>query len=304
MSYSHIEIIGDIQYIQMYPEMYASKYDPYRLIQEVLDNALDEIINEYGTTVTIDFIDEDHVIVTDNGRGIPVHSLLINNEEQDSVEAICTKLFSGAKFNQKAYQTSVGLHGVGLCTVNALSTFCKISTKHDNTIYEYEFNKSKLVEKRTYNNNVNWKTRVEFKPNPQFFLVNKFPQDKINEKLMLVKSKLQHNCNIYFNNKLIPQQDMNQFVKRILSISDDIPLFRTSHVNDHIKIDLFITYDLTGSSNPETIGDVNLHICEGTYLTNVMTQITKIGEEIYNIERSILKNYLKMYVSISIDDAH
>lgn len=303
-TYLEVEVVGDIQYIQMYPEMYASKYNPFRLSQEVLDNALDEIINGFANTVTVDLA-ENHIIVMDNGRGIPVHDIIVNNEKKKSIEVICTKLFSGAKFNLNAYQTSIGLHGVGLCTVNALSEYCQISTKDRNDtskIHTCTFHEAALTNSSVDIMDVPWSTRVEFRSNKKFFFVNKIPENRVIDKLELVKAKFGDKANLYYNNEEVQKLSMSQYARNILSLRDSVPLIETNYHNESIKLDLFLTYDLSGSINPEYTGDVNLHICEGTYLTNITTLFSKCAEEVFKYDGKTLKSYLRLYASIEISD--
>jgi len=115
-----IEVLNGLEPVKRRPGMYTDTLRPNHLGQEVVDNSVDEAIAGFANRIDVTLLADHSLKVTDNGRGMPVD---IHPEEGiTGVELIMTKLHAGAKFSDKNYQFSGGLHGVGVSVVNALST--------------------------------------------------------------------------------------------------------------------------------------------------------------------------------------
>ena len=120
---SSIQVLEGVDHVRKRPGMYiggVNKDGLHHLVWEILDNAVDEVINGHATEITVT-LDADHkgITVTDNGRGIPVdlHPTL----KIPAIIAVYTKLGAGGKFDGESYKHSGGLHGVGAAVANALS---------------------------------------------------------------------------------------------------------------------------------------------------------------------------------------
>jgi len=298
------KILKDIEHIQTRPGMYiGSTFSPDHLAWEVIDNSLDELANGFANRITIDNLSPGNIIVTDNGRGIPIvkTDLVINDEEVDSVIAACCKLFSGAKFDESTYEFSIGLHGVGLTAVNALSLELKIFVRDRNntkTIYFYSFKNSEFIEKQILEDtgNILWNTMVEFTIDPKYFTIHDFNTQKFIDRCCLVSSKIK-NSEIYVNGTLIPKGTLEQFARMQLDITDETPLFYLNMNNFKEKIELFFTYDLDSNPSPDIKGDVNLHICGGTFQNNFMTILSRIGSR-QNLTKNEIVSNLRAYCSV------
>ena len=117
--------------------MYTDTTCPNHLIQEVVDNSVDEVLAGHASEVSVNLYSDGSVEVVDNGRGMPTD---IHPEEGLSgVELILTKLHAGAKFDEKQYNFSGGLHGVGVSVVNALSKLLQVKVKRGGKRYSMEF---------------------------------------------------------------------------------------------------------------------------------------------------------------------
>lgn len=121
-----IRILSDLDHIRLNPAMYIGDIDnPHHILQESIDNALDECLNNFSDGFSINISknkDGDMTYqVTDYGRGIPYGIKEVNGKEISILEALTTKSNSGGKFDSKSYLNSTGLHGLGLKCVNALS---------------------------------------------------------------------------------------------------------------------------------------------------------------------------------------
>lgn len=132
-----IEVLSGLEPVRRRPGMYTDTSRPNHLAQEALDNSVDEAIAGFATTIDVILYQDNSLEVIDNGRGMPVD---IHPEEKLSgVELILTRLHAGAKFSDKNYRFSGGLHGVGISVVNALATTLDVTVKRDGKIYQMKF---------------------------------------------------------------------------------------------------------------------------------------------------------------------
>src|SRR5579883_1934679 len=114
-----IEVLSGLDPVRRRPGMYTDTTHPNHLAHEVIDNSVDEALEGYAKRIDVILHKDGSLEVVDDGRGMPVD---IHPEEKVSgVELILTRLHSGAKFSNKQYRFSGGLHGVGISVVNALS---------------------------------------------------------------------------------------------------------------------------------------------------------------------------------------
>jgi len=138
-----IEILKGLEPVRRRPGMYTDTTSPDHLAHEVIDNSVDEAIAGFADTIDVILYDDNSLEVIDNGRGMPVD--IHPKEKISGVELIMTKLHAGAKFSNKDYHFSGGLHGVGVSVVNALSKYLRIIIKRNNTKYRIVFKNGKKV---------------------------------------------------------------------------------------------------------------------------------------------------------------
>ncbi len=132
-----IEVLSGLEPVRRRPGMYTDTTNPNHLAREAIDNSVDEAIEGHATSLHVTLFKDGSLEVIDDGRGMPVD---IHPEEKLSgVELILTKLHSGAKFSNKQYRFSGGLHGVGISVVNALSKMLDVKIKRDGAIYQIAF---------------------------------------------------------------------------------------------------------------------------------------------------------------------
>ncbi len=179
---SDLEHLSDLEHVRERPGMYigdTSTRGLHHLVYEVVDNSIDEAMADYASEVRVLINTDGSVTVEDDGRGIPVerHDQLSEqmDREVSTLEGVMTVLKFGGKFSKGAYQTSGGLHGVGVTVVNFLSEWCEVEVCREGHVYhqEYERGVPKGEVRRTGTSDRRG-TKTTFKPDPQIFPVTKF----------------------------------------------------------------------------------------------------------------------------------
>ncbi|MDD4831074.1 MAG: DNA topoisomerase (ATP-hydrolyzing) subunit B [Candidatus Paceibacterota bacterium] len=146
-----IEILEGLEPVRKRPAMYIGSTGPeglHHLIYEIVDNAIDEAIAGHCSQIDIALLPGERVQIKDNGRGIPVD--IHPKTKKSALETVLTTLHAGAKFENKTYQVSGGLHGVGSSVVCALSTFMRAEVCRDGEKYmqEYKYGKPQAQVKK------------------------------------------------------------------------------------------------------------------------------------------------------------
>ncbi|MEF8847119.1 MAG: DNA topoisomerase subunit B [Candidatus Paceibacterota bacterium] len=180
-----INVLKGLDPVRKRPAMYIGSTDIkglHHLIFETVDNAIDEAMMGHCDEITVTLLDDNKVSVTDNGRGIPIdkHS----QTGKSGLETVMTTLHAGAKFENKAYQVSGGLHGVGVSVVCALSEWAKAEVCRDGTLYVQEYAQgdpqTDLQEEGSCGSDG---TTISFKPDADIFQVTEFKFSRLIEHL-------------------------------------------------------------------------------------------------------------------------
>jgi topoisomerase IV subunit B len=168
-----IEVLEGLEPVRRRPGMYIGGTDEkalHHLFAEVLDNAMDEAVAGHATFIEIELDAEGYLSVNDNGRGIPVDPHR-SDPTKSSLEIVMCTLHAGGKFDGKAYETSGGLHGVGVSVVNALSEFVEVEVARDQHLYRMQFSRGVPLGPLEHVGPVRNRrgTKVRFRPDPQIF---------------------------------------------------------------------------------------------------------------------------------------
>ena len=144
-----IEVLEGLEPVRKRPGMYIGGTDSralHHLAAEVLDNAMDEAVAGHADRIHVELHISGKLTVTDNGRGIPIdtHPKFKN---KSALEVILTTLHSGGKFNNKIYETSGGLNGVGISVVNALSDSLHVEVIRDRQVWAQDYERGKPISK-------------------------------------------------------------------------------------------------------------------------------------------------------------
>ena len=140
-----IEVLEGLEPVRRRPGMYIGGTDEkalHHLFAEVIDNAMDEALAGHASFIEVVMEADGFVTVTDNGRGIPVdpHPKF---PRKSALEVIMCTLHAGGKFDSKVYETSGGLHGVGVSVANALSARMEVEVAREQTLHRMVFERGK-----------------------------------------------------------------------------------------------------------------------------------------------------------------
>ena len=219
---SSIKVLEGLDAVRKRPGMYIGSTDKrglHHLVWEIVDNSIDEVINGFGTNITVSINDDKSVTVSDDGRGVPVgkHSTGVSTPE-----VIYTKLHAGGKFESTGYKVSGGLHGVGASVVNALSKRMEIVIKRDGFEYFISFKDGGKLDKKLTKVKPTKKTgtTVTFWPDPDIFSSNHISYTSVCE-------RMQESAFL-----------LNQLTAHVIDVEDDKS--ETFHYNKGLKA--FVEY--------------------------------------------------------------
>ncbi|MEM5584813.1 DNA topoisomerase IV subunit B [Roseibium sp. AS2] len=172
-SAADIEVLEGLEPVRRRPGMYIGGTDEkalHHLFAEVIDNSMDEAVAGHATWIDVSLTSDGYLTITDNGRGIPVdpHPKF---KDKSALEVIMTTLHAGGKFDSKVYETSGGLHGVGVSVVNALSEELVVEVARSRKLYRQVFRRGQPqgpIELVGDTQNRRG-TQVRFKPDEQIF---------------------------------------------------------------------------------------------------------------------------------------
>ena len=179
---SQIQVLEGLEAVRKRPGMYigsTSSAGLHHLVWEIVDNSIDEALAGFATHIEIEITKENHIRVTDDGRGIPVD--IQEKTGRPAVETVFTVLHAGGKFGGGGYKVSGGLHGVGASVVNALSTDLTVQVFKEGNIYEQSYKRGAVLDNlKIIGTTDKHGTSVYFVPDPEIFQeTTEFDFDKL-----------------------------------------------------------------------------------------------------------------------------
>ena len=179
---SQIQVLEGLEAVRKRPGMYigsTSSAGLHHLVWEIVDNSIDEALAGFATHIEIEITKENHIRVTDDGRGIPVD--IQEKTGRPAVETVFTVLHAGGKFGGGGYKVSGGLHGVGASVVNALSTDLTVQVFKEGNIYEQSYKRGAVLDDlKIIGTTDKHGTSVYFVPDPEIFQeTTEFDFDKL-----------------------------------------------------------------------------------------------------------------------------
>jgi topoisomerase IV subunit B len=261
-----IEVLSGLEPVRRRPGMYTDTTNPNHLAHEVIDNSVDEALEGFAKRIDVVLHKDSSLEIIDNGRGMPVD---IHPEEKVSgVELIMTRLHSGAKFSNKQYRFSGGLHGVGISVVNALSKKLEVIIKRAGNVYAMTFAHG---DKRS-NLNITGKamkgetgTSVRFWPEEKYFDTARFSLSKLKHTLR-AKAVLCPGLHVTFTDANTNEKEewyyengLSNYLEEAIGNAERLPEepFLGSFNSDHEGVDWAATWLIDGG-NIVTESYVNL----------------------------------------------
>ena len=259
MSYnaSDIEVLSGLEPVRRRPGMYTDTSRPNHLAHEVIDNSVDEALAGHAKEINVTLHKDNSLSVADDGRGMPVD--IHPKEKVSGVELILTRLHAGGKFNDKNYEVSGGLHGVGVSVVNGLSKQLETWIKRNGKEYNISFKDGKVSSKLEVVGSVgqrNTGTTVRFWPDPKFFDSDKFSVPQLKH-VLKAKAVLCPGLKITFENEATKEKDewfftgdLAAYLKEEIGKEDPLPAEPIFAKNDNAKVNA-IEYALVWTPNAD-----------------------------------------------------
>ncbi len=286
-------------HIRRRPGMYIGKLGDgshsddgiYVLMKEVIDNCVDEFNMKAGKRIDISLTEEGTVTVRDYGRGIPL----------GKVEEVASNIMTGGKFDDKNFQKSVGLNGVGLKAVNALSRRCVVTSFRDGKAVRVEFDRGDLVEKTDpYDTSEPNGTCVEFTPDDELFTNFKFNPETV-EIMVNNYTYLNVGLQIFLNGKKYSSR--NGLLDLIKENMTSEPLYPIIHLRGE-DIEVVLTH--TDQNGEEYYSFVNgQHTTQGgTHLTAFREHVSRTIKEFSGkgYEYADIRNGMVAAVSVRVQE--
>ena len=310
-----IQLLSDLEHVRERPSMYIGDTTArglHHLVYEVVDNSIDEAMAGFSSLIHVTINNDGSITVSDDGRGIPVdrHDQLSEEEgrEVSTLEGVMTKLKFGGKFEKGVYQTSGGLHGVGVTVVNFLSEWAEVEVCRDGAVYQQEYERgvpTSEVSKVGKTDRVG--TKTTFKPDSQIFQTTKYDFNILYKRLQEL-AFLNSGVRIIFKDARNSEEDefyyergIVEYVEHLNRSSDSVhpdPIYAmgeqelgnpeegTGNVVGY-EIALQYTADLTENVY-SYVNNINTHE-GGTHVSGFRTALTR-SLNVYGKKNNMFKN--------------
>ena len=300
-----LEHLSDLEHVRERPSMYIGDTTArglHHLVYEVVDNSIDEAMADFASEVLVSVNVDGSVTVEDDGRGIPAEKHEQLSEQMDrevsTLEGVMTVLKFGGKFTKGAYQTSGGLHGVGVTVVNFLSEWCEVEVCRDGHVYHQEYERGvPKSEVRRVGTTTKRGTKTTFKPDPQVFQVTKFVYATLvkrlqelaflNQGVKITISDARNNESETFQY----EDGIRQFVQWLNRASEAVhqDILYVADESDGVALEIALQYSGEYTENVHTYVN-NITTTEGgTHLSGFRTALTRCLNN-YGKKQSLFKD--------------
>ena len=278
--------MSDLEHVRERSGMYIGNRDVrglHHLVTEVVDNSIDEVMAGYAKVVQVTVNVDGSVTVADDGRGIPVE--LDPSIGKSSLEGVMTMLKYGGKFDNKAYKTSGGLHGIGVKAVNFLSQWCEVEVRRDDHAYQQEYERGKPTNPVTkIGTSSSTGTKTTFKPDPDVFGNLKFDYSILHRrlqelaflnrgvKIIFTDDRSGDGETFQYENGLV---EFVQYLNRASDTAHEVVYILSSVSDADVTIEAAFQYSAEYTENVHTyVNNINT-IDGGTHLTGFRTALTR-----------------------------
>ena len=293
----NIRHLSDMEHVRTRPGMYIGRLGDgklpedgiYVLLKEVIDNSIDEFKMNAGDRIEVDVDENLRVSVRDYGRGIPQGKL---------VEAVSV-LNTGGKYDSKAFKKSVGLNGVGVKAVNALSSHFKVKSYRDGKVRELSFEKGNLQSDKTKKSTDENGTYIYFEPDDTLFKHYSF-HDDIVEEMLRNYTYLNTGLTIMYNGRrILSRHGLKDLLTDNMTVD---PLYPIVHMKGQ---DIEIAFTHTNQYGEEYYSFVNgQHTTQGgTHQTAFKEHIAKTIKEFFGkYEYGDIRNGLVAAIAVNVEE--
>ncbi|QSG02664.1 DNA topoisomerase (ATP-hydrolyzing) subunit B [Natranaeroarchaeum sulfidigenes] len=297
-----IQVLEGLQAVQKRPAMYIGSTDSrglHHLVYEVVDNSIDEALAGHCDSITVTIHDDDSVSISDDGRGIPVDTH--EKHDRPALEVIMTVLHAGGKFDNKSYQVSGGLHGVGVSVVNALSKWLEVEVRRDGAVWKQRFDHGEPeygVERvRDLEPDEETGTEIRFWPDDEIFETGEFEYSTLANRLREL-AFLNSGVEISLQDDRDGETDtfryeggIREFVEYLnetkTRLHEDVIYFEAEENDIQVEVAMQATDELQGSIHAFAN---NINTREGgTHLTGFKTALTRVVND-YAKSNDLLKD--------------
>ncbi len=319
----NIRVLEGLEPVRLRPGMYigsTSEKGLHHLVYEVVDNSIDEALAGRCDYIKVSVSKDNIVTVEDDGSGIPVKEHPTTHKS--TLETVLTVLHAGGKFDDKAYQFSGGLHGVGVSVVNALSEYMIAEVKRDGHIYKMTFARGEVTSDLEIIGDTNETgTKITFKPDGEIFdttifdrktLENRFREMAfLNKGVEIIFEDLRED----FSERFKYEGGIGEFVAYLnrnkTPIMEEIPHF--DGFQEDIEVEVSFQYTDGYSENILTYAN-NIHTPEGgTHLSGFRSALTRtvndyarsfkfLKENEENLQGEDIREGITAIVSIKISE--
>lgn len=293
----NIRHLSDMEHVRTRPGMYIGRLGDgklpedgiYVLLKEVIDNSIDEFKMNAGDRIEVDVDENLRVSVRDYGRGIPQGKL---------VEAVSV-LNTGGKYDSKAFKKSVGLNGVGVKAVNALSSHFKVKSYRDGKVRELSFEKGNLQSDKTKKSTDENGTYIYFEPDDTLFKHYSF-HDDIVEEMLRNYTYLNTGLTVMYNGRrILSRHGLKDLLTDNMTVD---PLYPIVHMKGE---DIEIAFTHTNQYGEEYYSFVNgQHTTQGgTHQTAFKEHIAKTIKEFFGkYEYGDIRNGLVAAIAVNVEE--
>lgn len=301
-----LQHLSDLEHVRERPSMYigdTTSRGLHHLVYEVVDNSIDEAMAGFASKISVTINEDGSVTVEDDGRGIPVGKHEQLSEELDrevsTLEGVMTVLKFGGKFEKGAYQTSGGLHGVGVTVVNFLSEWANVEVHREGEIHQQEYARG-VPTGPVKNTGVKTKkrgTKTTFKPDAQIFQTTKYVFDVLHKRLQEL-AFLNRGVRIIYKDSRNNEGDefhyergILEFVEHLNRASDALhqDVIHIEGEADDVGYDIAIQYTAEFVENVQSYVN-NIHTHEGgTHVSGFRSALTRTLNN-YGKKEGIIKD--------------
>ena len=300
-----LQHLSDLEHVRERPGMYigdTSHRGLHHLVYEVVDNSIDEAMAGFAKSISVTVHTDGSVTVEDDGRGIPVtkHDQLSEelDREVSTLEGVMTVLKFGGKFEKGAYQTSGGLHGVGVTVVNFLSQWAEVEVSREGSTWTQEYERgvpTGPIQKGRATKKTG--TKTTFKPDGQIFNVTKYSFDALFKRLQEL-AFLNSGVHIRFHDErngeggdFKYERGIVEFVEHLNRASDVLhpDVIRFVGAREGVEFEIALQYSSEYTENVQSYVN-NIHTIEGgTHVSGFRSAITRTLNN-YGRKENLFKN--------------